>query len=106
MFVDNLFTSLDLLEHMGDKGLGVTGTMRVNRLHGIPLPTKKEAQKMARGEYKAVYTQDMCVLVWKDSVPVFMCIVQQLHQHCPPVPVPPLLLQGREVCVCASAPPR
>ena len=58
---------------MGDKGLGVTGTMRVNRLHGIPLPTKKEAQKMARGEYKAVYTQDMCVLVWKDSVPVFMC---------------------------------
>ena len=58
---------------MGDKGLGVTGTMRVNRLHGIPLPTKKEVQKMARGEYKAVNTQDMCVLVWKDSVPVYMC---------------------------------
>ena len=28
---------------------------------------------MARGEYKAVNTQDMCVLVWKDSVPVYMC---------------------------------
>ena len=73
VFVDNLFTSMDLLEHMGDRGLGVTGTVRLNRLHGIPLPPKKEAQKMNRGEYQATYTQDMAVIVWKDSVPVYMC---------------------------------
>jgi DNA excision repair protein ERCC-6 len=38
VYVDNLFTSLDLLDHMGDMRLGVTGTFRQNRIVGIPLP--------------------------------------------------------------------
>ena len=69
----NLFTSLDLLEHMGDRHLGVTGTMRQNRLHGIPLPTKKEvAKNFERGQLQAIYHQDAMVLVWKDNQPVYM----------------------------------
>jgi hypothetical protein len=31
MACDNLFTSLDLLDHMGEMQLGVVGTMRQNR---------------------------------------------------------------------------
>ena len=72
-YVDNLFTSIDLLDHMGDRQLGVTGTLRQNRLHGVPLPTKKEVEKnFVRGQSEAVYTQDSIVVVWKDNKPVYM----------------------------------
>lgn len=73
IFCDNLFTSLDLLDHMGDKGVGVTGTMRVNRLFDIPLPNKNRARKeLQRGEFKATYTDHSTVVVWKDNQPVYM----------------------------------
>jgi hypothetical protein len=73
VYVDNLFTSLDLLDHMGDKRYGVTGTLRQNRIIGIPLPSKKQANKeLKRGEMKAVYTQDAVVTVWQDNQPVYM----------------------------------
>jgi hypothetical protein len=73
VYVDNLFTSLDLLDNMGDRGYGVTGTLRVNRIHGIPLTGKKEAAKeYKRGEARAVYTKDATVVVWKDNQPVYM----------------------------------
>jgi DNA excision repair protein ERCC-6 len=73
VYVDNLFTSLDLLTHLGDKRIGVTGTLRQNRIIGIPLPSKKQANKeMKRGEFKAVFTEDAVVMVWKDNQPVYM----------------------------------
>lgn len=73
VYADNLFVSMDLLEHMSDRQLGVTGTMRMNRLAGIPLPSKNQAMKeLKRGEAKAVYTADMMVCVWKDNKPVYM----------------------------------
>jgi hypothetical protein len=68
LYVDNLFTSLDLLDNMGDRRYGVTGTLRQNRIIGIPLENKKLAAKeMKRGDAKAVYTQDSTVVVWKDN---------------------------------------
>lgn len=73
VFCDNLFTSLDLLDHMGDRSWGVTGTLRVNRINDIPLPTKKEVEKQfQRGESQAVYSQDLMVSAWKDNQPVYM----------------------------------
>ena len=71
--MDNLFTSMDLLDHMGDRKLGITGTLRQNRILGIPLPNKKEAEKnFTRGQCLAVYTQDNTVVLWKDNRPVYM----------------------------------
>jgi hypothetical protein len=68
LYVDNLFTSMDLLDNMGDRRYGVTGTLRQNRIIGIPLDNKKQATKrMKRGEAKAVYTQDSTVVAWKDN---------------------------------------
>lgn len=73
VYVDNLFTSLDLLDHMGSRQLGITGTLRQNRLNSVPLPTKKEAvNKMQRGELQTAYSGNVAVLVWKDNQPVYM----------------------------------
>ena len=75
LICDNLFTSFDLLEHMADRGWGVTGTMRQNRLFRVPLQDKKEAVKgMQRGEMKTVYEKDssICVTAWKDSQSVYI----------------------------------
>jgi hypothetical protein len=73
VYCDNLFTSLDLLDHMGDRQLGVTGTMRLNRIHGLPLPSKKDVnKKFERGQLHAIYSMDTTVVVWKDNQPVYM----------------------------------
>ncbi len=73
VYVDNLFTSMDLLDNVGDRQWGVTGTLRQNQIIGILLPARKEAMKsMKRGEAKAVYCGDSTVVVWKDNQPVYM----------------------------------
>lgn len=44
-YLDNLFTSVELLNHMRERGYGVTGTMRDNRLpKHCPLTTKKNIE--------------------------------------------------------------
>ncbi len=71
--MDNLFTSFDLCDHMAERGWGLVGTLRQNRLVGVPLPNKKEAFKnMDRGEIEAVYSDNICATVWRDSQPVFV----------------------------------
>ena len=73
VYCDNLFTSMDLLDHMSEKGVGVVGTMRQNRINNIPLPNKKEGGKMERGDYKVVYEgEDKNIIIWKDSAPVYV----------------------------------
>jgi hypothetical protein len=42
VYCDNLFTSTDLLDHMGDWQLGLTGTLPQNRMIGVPLLSKRE----------------------------------------------------------------
>lgn len=64
---------MDLLDNMGDRQLGVTGTLRQNRVIHMPLPNKKEANKsMERGSHRAIYTQDSTVVLWVDNQPVYM----------------------------------
>ncbi|XP_065645645.1 piggyBac transposable element-derived protein 3-like [Hydra vulgaris] len=70
---DNLFTSFDLLDYMGEHGWGVVGTVRQNRLVGVPMPTKKQAKKeMTRGTMKSVYDNNNCVTIWMDSKAVVL----------------------------------
>ena len=48
---ENLFNNFDLCDHMSERELGLVGTLRQNRVVGVPLPNKKEAAKnMARGD--------------------------------------------------------
>ena len=70
---DNLFTSLDLMDHLSAKGIGVLGTMRQNRLNNLSLPSKKVTSKMNRGDTKQLYIgADQTIVVWKDSAPVYI----------------------------------
>ena len=70
---DNLFVNFDLCDHMAQNGWGLVGTVRQNRLVGVPLPNKKEAsKKMKRGDMETVYSDNICCTVWRDSQPVFI----------------------------------
>jgi hypothetical protein len=71
LYIDNLFTSL--LNHLGDKHIGIMSTILQNWFINIPFPSKKKANKeMKRGEAKAVYSEDVVVLVWMDNQAVYM----------------------------------
>jgi hypothetical protein len=53
---------------MGDKGHGVSGTLRRKRTIGFPLPNKKQTNKdMKRWNLKVIFNQDSTVAVWKDN---------------------------------------
>ena len=70
---DNLFTSVDLCDHLGEMQIGVVGTIRQNRCHGMPLPSKKEFEKKAaRGDHNVAYSREICVVQWKDSKAVYL----------------------------------
>ncbi|GBM20959.1 PiggyBac transposable element-derived protein 3 [Araneus ventricosus] len=43
--MDNLFTSIPLLNELSKKGIDGTGTIRENRLENAPLPPKKSMKK-------------------------------------------------------------
>ena len=70
---DNLFTSFDLMDKLSEKGIGILGTLRQNRLNDINLPSKAEAKKMKRGEHKAIYVdEDKLAVCWRDSGAVYI----------------------------------
>lgn len=70
---DNLFTSLDLLDNMSKKGIGVVGTMRQNRLCTLSIPSMQQAKKVKRGQKEELYvSDDQVVVMWKDSAPVYL----------------------------------
>ncbi|XP_068240322.1 piggyBac transposable element-derived protein 3-like [Palaemon carinicauda] len=65
---DNLFTSLPLLENLANRGIGGTGTLREDRLHGAPLMEKKEMEKKKyRGYMEEAFTGSTSVVKWKDN---------------------------------------
>lgn len=52
----------------------MVGTVRQNRLVGVPLSNKKDATKnMTRGEMDTAWSENICVTVWRDSQPVYIC---------------------------------
>ena len=70
---DNLFVNFDLCDHMAERGWGGVGTLRQNRVVGVPLPNKKDAAKgMARGDMDTAWSDNICACVWKDSQPVYV----------------------------------
>ena len=68
IFIDNLFTSFELLSDMGSKGYAVTGTLRRNRAKGAPL---KDIDAEERGTCTAhVGKKDesvVCLVQWRDN---------------------------------------
>ncbi|KAK4302449.1 hypothetical protein Pmani_025471 [Petrolisthes manimaculis] len=64
---DNLFTSVPLLEKLGDQGIGATGTLREDRLSGAPVMAKKVMEKKTRGYLEEAFTGCISVVKWKDN---------------------------------------
>ncbi|XP_050293802.1 piggyBac transposable element-derived protein 2-like [Anthonomus grandis grandis] len=64
LYTDNLFTSVNLLEHMREKNVWCTGTIRDNRLpKDIPLSTKANFHKNAnRGDSESVLDRNSGVM--------------------------------------------
>lgn len=72
-YFDNLFTGLNLLSFLREKGYGGTGTMRQNRLSKkCPLPNSKDLEKRERGTYESIISKDdgVSVVKWKDNAVV------------------------------------
>ena len=55
------------------KKIFFSGTVRQNRIVGVPIPNKKEAARtMERGDMQATYDDHVCLGVWRDSQPVYV----------------------------------
>ena len=54
--------------------MGLTGTVRMNRLHSVPIRQKKEmARKVVdRGTTDILYKDDIVLVAWKDNCPCYM----------------------------------
>ena len=72
IFIDNYFTSVPLLRHMMDLGLGVAGTFRADRVQDCPLPTKAMVKKNDKGYYTGYREAGSGaeLIVWNDNAPV------------------------------------
>lgn len=70
IYFDNLFTGLNLLKYLKQNGYHGTGTMREDRIPKLcPLPTKKEMEKRARGEFTSTIdrTNGIVFVRWRDN---------------------------------------
>ena len=74
IFFDNLFTSFPLLDKLSEMQTGGTSTIRQNRLHRIPIISKKdlENKNVLRGTSEVLYKDDQTLVAWKDSKAVYM----------------------------------
>ena len=74
VFFDNLFTTFPLLDKLSEMGIAGTGTVRQNRLHKVPIASKKDVLKKSvnRGFQETLYKNDQVLAVWKDNQPVYV----------------------------------
>ena len=67
VYFDNFFTSVPLLEELKKRGIPATGTIRINRLPGLPPSSIKEMEKKERGTMSVCSTKDLCAVRWADN---------------------------------------
>lgn len=63
LYMDNYFTSIRLLEKLGNMGHDATGTIRNNRVEKAPLIEPSKMKKMQRGAYDQVTDQETQISV-------------------------------------------
>ncbi|XP_031350462.1 piggyBac transposable element-derived protein 3-like [Photinus pyralis] len=67
IYVDNFFTSLKVVDRFSELGIGITGTIRANRLQNCPL--RNDLKKTSRGSYDMCYCKNSCTFLcrWNDN---------------------------------------
>lgn len=72
-YFDNLFTSMNLLKQLKERGYSATGTIRDNRIpKDCPLPGKKDMSKKNRGSFESVTCEPHKIIIvrWMDNAVV------------------------------------
>ena len=71
VFMDNLFTTINLVKYLKSEGIWTLGTMRLNRMGGAQklLKSKKELVKEGRGsfDYRVDANSNIMVMAWLDN---------------------------------------
>jgi hypothetical protein len=71
LYFDNYFSSIDLLVQLERRCIQSTGTVRLNRLPGLPGPSEKELKKSGRGAMNECLTNvdgaDIACVRWYDN---------------------------------------
>lgn len=69
IFCDNFFTSVLLLNHLAERGLKCTGTLRENRISKCPLKHSKVFKKEPRGAYDYCLEKNTNIILckWNDN---------------------------------------
>ena len=65
--MDNLFTTLPLLDKLTDMGMYGVGTIRENRLQGASLKKKAAFQKETRGTFDYTSDGNNLLVAWRDN---------------------------------------
>ena len=65
--MDNIFTTLPLLDTLTDMGMYGVGTIRENRLQGAPLKKKVELQKETRRTFDYTSNGNNLLVPWRDN---------------------------------------
>ncbi|KAG5882394.1 hypothetical protein JTB14_020534 [Gonioctena quinquepunctata] len=71
LYFDNLFTGLNLLQHLKERGYQGTGTVRENRIpKNFPMSDKQTLTKKRRGTYESTIQRETGVMAvkWVDTV--------------------------------------
>ena len=79
LYFENFFTSIKLLEHIQERGHGVTETVRCNRLGKCPLTNSKVFSKLPRGSEEHFLEKNAKIFVvrWKDNG--LVCVASNEH---------------------------
>ena len=74
VYLDNFFTSAKLLYHLGQQGIGCTGTFSRKMVQFCPFPTDKEMVKAGRGIFKSFVHADLNIQLtkWQDNKQVII----------------------------------
>ena len=69
LFIDNFFTSYNLIESLADRDMKATGTVRENRSGGAnkKLPTTKEMKRRDRGSFDFRSDKKVYIVKWHDN---------------------------------------
>ena len=69
LYFDNFFTSLKLLQHLTDRGIQATGTVRSNRIENCPVTSVDVLKKQPRGsmDYRLDSQKSVIVVRWNDN---------------------------------------
>ena len=80
VYFGNFFISLPLLEELKQMSLSATGTIRLNRVPGLPSPTNNEMAKEECGFMSVSSTNDICLVRWVDNKVVMVASNYLTHE--------------------------